>query len=797
MKIPLEQLLELFEIGDVLGTGAFSEVKLATKRATGEKFAMKIIDRAKCKGKESMIETEVNILLQVQHDNIIQLHEMYEIDNKIYLLMQLVTGGELFDDIVKRVKYTEADASKIIHKILEAVSYLHEKKIAHRDLKPENLLLSDRSANPKVMLSDFGLSKILDDDEVMRTACGTPGYVAPEVLRKRGYGPEVDLWSIGVISYILLCGYPPFYDSNNAVLFRQIMSGRFEFDRPWWDNVSEEAKDFIRNLLVLDPQQRFTTAQALEHPFIARYGHKPASLIIPMIVPTTQKEGEEALGIRARDLRQDEPNLAAVVCRELGNRGSIKVDVHSVQEDPCGRPISKKSEIDDSGCISSNSSVNGNKTERLEVVVDEKSRLSVQTGRSSTQSNRLSTQSAKTAVNESRPTSTVNPLYTTIPRTTSMTTRVRVLSYNINLRPPGIKNNLSDHKNERLNVFGTSVLALYDVVCLQEMFSSGSTRMSKLLFYAKKAGLDYHVASPCKGLLNASVDGGLIILSRYPIVKTEKITFKRGIYGDRYAAKGAIYAKINVTPNHSIHVFNTHLQSSANSVSTPDMTNPHGAEGTTLIHQSQNYGGQQQDASATSLVRLQQISALKDFVDDIMRVHPNEPVLLAADLNVNSRASRSSGKIHSEEYVTLMRMLRGELVLAGRPGSAASTNSGSGSERQTPSAMAAIPNILKLHVTDVIYEASGKEHPITFGDVVQPGKDMRPTETVLTPSDGFGACASTDYILWLERSRPSSNAFPVTIDVKASKVETFLVEGEPYTQLSDHYGLSTYVYVHQ
>ena len=169
-----------------------------------------------------------------------------------------VTGGELFDEIVNRGKYTEVDAAKIVHKILCAVDYLHGMGIAHRDLKPENLLLSDRTPQAKIMISDFGLSKIFNEEEVMRTACGTPGYVgmsfcslfrcpltvhvAPEVLKRQGYGREVDLWSLGVITYILLCGYPPFYDQNNVELFRQIMAGRYRFDRPWWDNISESGK---------------------------------------------------------------------------------------------------------------------------------------------------------------------------------------------------------------------------------------------------------------------------------------------------------------------------------------------------------------------------------------------------------------------------------------------------------------------------------------------------------------------------------------------------------------------------
>jgi calcium/calmodulin-dependent protein kinase I len=237
---------EKYELFKVLGTGAFSEVRLGTDKRTGKQFAIKIIDRTKCKGKEDMIETEVRILQRIDHPNIVKLYEKYEFDNKIYLIMELyhsinisVTGGELFDEIVGRGSFPERDAARVVEKILEAILYLHSMGIVHRDLKPENLLLAEKSPHSEIKISDFGLSKIFNEVEVMKTACGTPGYVAPEVLKRQGYGPEVDLWSLGVISYILLCGYPPFYDQRNPELFKKIMAGRYQFDHPWWDHISE------------------------------------------------------------------------------------------------------------------------------------------------------------------------------------------------------------------------------------------------------------------------------------------------------------------------------------------------------------------------------------------------------------------------------------------------------------------------------------------------------------------------------------------------------------------------------
>uniref|UniRef100_A0A8C8SW41 Pregnancy up-regulated nonubiquitous CaM kinase n=1 Tax=Pelusios castaneus TaxID=367368 RepID=A0A8C8SW41_9SAUR len=204
----------------------------------------------------------------IKHDNIVALEDVYETPTHLYLAMQLVTGGELFDRIVERGHYTERDASHLIHQVLEAMHYLHQLGIVHRDLKPENLLYATPFEDAKIMITDFGLSKI-QSDGVMATACGTPGYVAPELLQQKPYGKAVDIWALGVISYILLCGYPPFYDENDSELFAQILKGEFEFDSPYWDDISDSAKDFIQQLLQRDPEKRYTCEQALQHPWIS------------------------------------------------------------------------------------------------------------------------------------------------------------------------------------------------------------------------------------------------------------------------------------------------------------------------------------------------------------------------------------------------------------------------------------------------------------------------------------------------------------------------------------------------
>uniref|UniRef100_A0A8C7XY25 non-specific serine/threonine protein kinase n=1 Tax=Oryzias sinensis TaxID=183150 RepID=A0A8C7XY25_9TELE len=249
--------------------GAFSEVVLAEEKRTHKLVAIKCIPKKALEGKENSIENEIAVLHKIKHPNIVSLEDIFESKSHLYLIMQLVSGGELFDRIIEKGFYTEKDASKLIQQILDAVKYLHDMGIVHRDLKPENLLYYSMDEDSKIMISDFGLSKIEGSGSVMSTACGTPGYVAPEVLAQKPYSKAVDCWSIGVISYILLCGYPPFYDENDAKLFEQILKAEYEFDSPYWDDISDSAKDFIVHLMEKDSNTRYTCDQALLHPWIA------------------------------------------------------------------------------------------------------------------------------------------------------------------------------------------------------------------------------------------------------------------------------------------------------------------------------------------------------------------------------------------------------------------------------------------------------------------------------------------------------------------------------------------------
>ncbi|XP_005065356.1 calcium/calmodulin-dependent protein kinase type IV isoform X2 [Mesocricetus auratus] len=261
-----DALSNFFEVESELGRGATSIVYRCKQKGTQKPYALKVLKKTVDK---KIVRTEIGVLLRLSHPNIIKLKEIFETPTEISLVLELVTGGELFDRIVEKGYYSERDAADAVKQILEAVAYLHENGIVHRDLKPENLLYATPAPDAPLKIADFGLSKIVEHQVLMKTVCGTPGYCAPEILRGCAYGPEVDMWSVGIITYILLCGFEPFYDERgDQFMFRRILNCEYYFISPWWDEVSLNAKDLVRKLIVLDPKKRLTTFQALQHPWV-------------------------------------------------------------------------------------------------------------------------------------------------------------------------------------------------------------------------------------------------------------------------------------------------------------------------------------------------------------------------------------------------------------------------------------------------------------------------------------------------------------------------------------------------
>ncbi|KAF8979367.1 hypothetical protein BGZ46_005509 [Entomortierella lignicola] len=256
-----------YVFGSDLGTGTYGTVKKAKAIDTNKDVAVKIILKKTVKGHEDMVEKEIGVLRNLSHPNIVN-------------FLDCASGGELFDRICEQGRFTEFNAATIMKEVIEAVEYLHSKNVVHRDLKPENLLYKDDTPDSKLLIVDFGISKTMDtEDQVLTTMCGSYGYAAPEVLLRRGHGKPVDMWSIGVITYTLLCGYAPFQAENDVKLVEEIARCNVVFHDRYWRDVSIEARDFIKCLLRSHPEQRLTATQALQHKWITSETGKDVDLL--------------------------------------------------------------------------------------------------------------------------------------------------------------------------------------------------------------------------------------------------------------------------------------------------------------------------------------------------------------------------------------------------------------------------------------------------------------------------------------------------------------------------------------
>mmetsp|Transcript_16757 Transcript_16757/g.25642 ORF Transcript_16757/g.25642 Transcript_16757/m.25642 type:complete len:319 (-) Transcript_16757:126-1082(-) len=261
---------DLYRLRGVIGTGAFSTVRegvhMSNSRIT---YAIKCVNRTKLSEEDAAaLLDEVSILKELNHRHIIRLYDFFEEPTTYYLVMERMWGGELFDRIVSKAYYNEKEARDVCKILLQAVGYCHDNNVAHRDLKPENLLLLSADDDSAVKIADFGFAKKVYAPKSLTTQCGTPGYVAPEILEGIPYDTKSDMWSVGVILYILLGGYPPFIENNQRDLFRKIRRGEYEFHEEYWGTVSTDAKELISSLLTVDPSARLDAKEALRNKWI-------------------------------------------------------------------------------------------------------------------------------------------------------------------------------------------------------------------------------------------------------------------------------------------------------------------------------------------------------------------------------------------------------------------------------------------------------------------------------------------------------------------------------------------------
>jgi len=268
-----EGIRDFYDIGNELGSGAYSVVYKATNKASGENVAIKCIDLCMIESEATPgvdpllpLKREIKILKKIDHPNIIKLFEVFADEEKFYMVMELIPGEELFNLISTKGCFSENHARKLFRQIVVAVAYLHGQGIAHRDLKPENILIQGEGDNQIAKLADFGFAKYFKEDQ-MKTALGSPGYAAPELFVEESYKETVDMWSLGVILFVLLSGEPPFFGQNLKELTDKIIAADFTFNEPW-EAISDEAKSLVCHLLVKDPAKRYTAAQCVDDPWV-------------------------------------------------------------------------------------------------------------------------------------------------------------------------------------------------------------------------------------------------------------------------------------------------------------------------------------------------------------------------------------------------------------------------------------------------------------------------------------------------------------------------------------------------
>jgi len=272
-----DNINKYYEFKEVIGSGFFATVYRGIEISSGQEVAIKSIDKTKADERHfHMMEEEVQILQTVRHSHCVSMIEIFDSPKHLHLVMELITGGELFDHIIAQKRFVEEEAKRMMREICLGLEYLHKLGIVHRDLKPQNILLEKPGPTPTLKITDFGLSKVIrGKGKFLHSRCGTPAYAAPELIRGRPYGPKVDTWAAGVILYILLSGNVPFSGDDNRELFDRITSGDYYIGGKVWKGVSSDAKDLVRKLLVVDPEKRFSTTEALNHPWLLQSPNSP------------------------------------------------------------------------------------------------------------------------------------------------------------------------------------------------------------------------------------------------------------------------------------------------------------------------------------------------------------------------------------------------------------------------------------------------------------------------------------------------------------------------------------------
>ena len=307
----------------ILGTGHHGSVRECTDRTTGQRYACKSIRKNDPNVKPGGLAREILLLREMKHQCIVQSVDVFEDADYVHLVTDLCSGGELFDKIIERSSssdngmpcFDEQEAAHIMYQILTAISYMHEHGVVHRDIKPENILFETTDVDSPIKIIDFGLARKHDEESPMRTVVGTPYYIAPDVLKK-SYNKSCDLWSVGVIAYVMLSGYPPFNGPDNSEVYSAVRRGRYRFPSKDWKYTSREARDFIRNLLQLDTSKRMTVDEALNHPWIIRH----TSNVVEM----------------SDDNRQDDASVEIVYHQDRSD--SVIVQLPSSPSRPAPRP---------------------------------------------------------------------------------------------------------------------------------------------------------------------------------------------------------------------------------------------------------------------------------------------------------------------------------------------------------------------------------------------------------------------------------------------------------------------------